>query len=332
MLAATCGLARAQEGAGPFSAHVGGQITTAFSNSFGPDAESTSTFVAVDPDKSTIQYASTRGLRVLRDILASDRQHARLYVLGFAASMPRSIPGSTSLGISADVLKDLRSRGEARLALAYDAKLSQMDGTLRPAGGEIRVPMIVENEVAEVPAIRAVGSFKKDKRTAEGEFLFHSNVNSPLMIESIIRFSWEKEARRERIVRIAAGASMKSAMAQALATLRKYDVYGLHFEFDKANLLPESTQLLKDIAVTLKSNPTWTLQILGHTDSIGDAAYNLNLSADRAKSVATNLVQQGIAAARLTTAGLGETKPKGDNGTIEGRALNRRVELVRTDR
>jgi outer membrane protein OmpA-like peptidoglycan-associated protein len=192
--------------------------------------------------------------------------------------------------------------------------------------------MIVENVVSEVPAIRAIGHFKNDKGPGKGQLLFHSNVNSPLMIESIIQFSWEKEALRERIVRVSAGASMKSAMAQSLATLRKYDVYGLYLEFDNAKLLPESAQLMKDIAVTLKSNPTWTLQILGHTDSIGDAAYNLKLSADRAQAVAANLTQQGIASARLTTTVLAEARPKSDNGTIEGRAVNRRVELVRTDR
>jgi outer membrane protein OmpA-like peptidoglycan-associated protein len=95
---------------------------------------------------------------------------------------------------------------------------------------------------------------------------------------------------------------------------------------------PESAALIKDIAVTLKHNPTWTLQINGHTDSIGDPAYNQKLSAARAKAVTDALIKRGIAASRLNSAGLGETQPKGDNSTLEGRAINRRVELVRTDR
>jgi len=94
----------------------------------------------------------------------------------------------------------------------------------------------------------------------------------------------------------------------------------------------ESAALVKDIALTLTHNPTWTLQINGHTDSIGNAAYNQKLSAARAKSVADALIKRGIAATRLQTAGLGFTQPKGDNSTLEGRAFNRRVELVRTDR
>ena len=90
--------------------------------------------------------------------------------------------------------------------------------------------------------------------------------------------------------------------------------------------------MIKDIALTLTHNPTWTLQINGHTDLIGDQAYNQKLSAARAKAVAAALIKRGIAGQRLQTAGLGPTQPKGDNSTLQGRALNRRVELVRTDR
>ena len=71
---------------------------------------------------------------------------------------------------------------------------------------------------------------------------------------------------------------------------------------------------------------------MGHTDSIGALEYNMNLSAARAASVASALVGQGIAANRLQTSGKGPTQPKADNKTLHGRALNRRVELVRTDR
>ena len=58
-------------------------------------------------------------------------------------------------------------------------------------------------------------------------------------------------------------------MEQSLSTLRKYDLYGIHFAFDKATIRPESAPLIKDITLTLTHNPTWTLQINGHTNSIG---------------------------------------------------------------
>ena len=77
------------------------------------------------------------------------------------------------------------------------------------------------------------------------------------------------------------------------------DLYGIHFDFDKATMRPESSTLIKDIALTLTHNPTWTLKINGHTDSIGDQAYNQKLSAARAEAVAAALIKRGIAARRL---------------------------------
>jgi outer membrane protein OmpA-like peptidoglycan-associated protein len=168
--------------------------------------------------------------------------------------------------------------------------------------------------------------------TGTGDFYFLDNKNNPLMLQSTIQFSWEKDIRAERITRVTAGPSMKSAMEQSLKTLRNYDLYGIHFDFDKATVRDDSAALIKEIALTLKNNPTWTLQINGHTDSMGNPAYNQKLSSERAAAVAAAIVNQGIAANRLQTAGLGETKPKGDNATLQGRSLNRRVELLRTDR
>ena len=80
----------------------------------------------------------------------------------------------------------------------------------------------------------------------------------------------------------------------------------------------------------LRRNPDWKLSVEGHTDAIASEQYNLDLSARRAAAVRTALGSRfGIAAARLTTAGLGESSPRDRNDTLEGRARNRRVELVR---
>ncbi|MFM7085308.1 MAG: OmpA family protein [Hyphomicrobium sp.] len=316
----------------PLLPHVGGQITTAFSNSFGPDAESTVTFTTVTPDLISLNYQSTRGLIMSRNIQISDRQKSNAYVLGYAESMPLVIPGTTSLGISGASLLELRDSGKTSLSLVYDQKLSKIDGQLTLVEKNIRIPLMIENQVMEVPTVHAKGTFSSGDKSANGDFYFLDNINNPIMLQSAIQFSWEKQVRSERVVRVTAGASMRSAMEQSLNTLKKYDVYGLHFDFDKATLRPESSKLIKDIATTLKSNPTWTFQINGHTDSIGDANYNKKLSKERAASVAAALVQEGIDKTRLKTDGLGQTQPKGDNATLDGRALNRRVELIRTDR
>jgi hypothetical protein len=119
------------------------------------------------------------------------------------------------------------------------------------------------------------------------------------------------------------------AMEQALQTKQHFDLYGLHFDSDKAMIQPASKSLLDDIATALKSFPDWHLRIIGHTDSAGDPEHNVHLSVDRAIAIKEALVERGVDPQRLVTAGLGETRPVSSNATPDGRALNRRVELVR---
>ena len=128
-----------------------------------------------------------------------------------------------------------------------------------------------------------------------------------------------------------ATAYSKEAMEQALATKHHYDLYGIHFDFDKAVIKPDSNALLDDIATTLKHFPEWRLRITGHTDSSGKPEYNEELSMNRANAIKQALADRGIDAARLETLGMGEKQPVASNDTPEGQALNRRVELVRLD-
>ena len=84
------------------------------------------------------------------------------------------------------------------------------------------------------------------------------------------------------------------------------------------------------VADYMKANPTVKLNVIGHTDNVGQDAANMDLSARRAKSVVKELVDfHKIDASRLTSEGMGESKPIGDNNTLEGRAKNRRVEFVK---
>jgi outer membrane protein OmpA-like peptidoglycan-associated protein len=331
-MALSAGVDAADEKSGPMLPHVGLELTTAFTNSYGPDAESYFKFKSVTADAITIGYSSTRGVLTTRTLLVSDRQSSSTYVLGFADSMPATIPNTTSLGISGASLVELRSTGQTNLSLAYDANLNTLAGQLSVVEKGVRIPLIVENQSIDVPAVHASGTFGKGNRTATADLFFLDNKNNPMMLHSMIKFSWEKTPRTEKIIRVTAGKSMQAEMEQTLATMRAYDTYGIHFDFDKATIRGESASVLSDIAVTLKNNPSWTLQINGYTDSIGKPAYNQKLSADRAAAVKTALVKRGIGTDRLQTAGFGAEKPKGDNATLQGRALNRRVELLRTDR
>lgn len=103
---------------------------------------------------------------------------------------------------------------------------------------------------------------------------------------------------------------------------------GVTFETDKSVLRPESRTILAGIAEVLAARPDIEIEISGHTDSIGSAAYNERLSAARAASVRAYLVARGVSAPRITSVGAGEARPIDDNGSVAGRARNRRVELV----
>jgi hypothetical protein len=109
----------------------------------------------------------------------------------------------------------------------------------------------------------------------------------------------------DRALAQTATAYSKEGMEQALATKHHYDLYGIHFDFDQAVIKPDSNALLDDIATTLKHFPEWRLRITGHTDSTGDAAYNKELSMNRANAIKQALVERGIDASRLETFGCG---------------------------
>ncbi len=103
----------------------------------------------------------------------------------------------------------------------------------------------------------------------------------------------------------------------------------INFDFGKSVIRDESNPIIEQIVQMMKSNPDLKIGVEGHTDNVGSPASNKILSEARAKSVVSAIVGQGISADRLTPAGYGQDKPIADNNTEEGRAKNRRVELVR---
>ena len=103
---------------------------------------------------------------------------------------------------------------------------------------------------------------------------------------------------------------------------------GLLFAVDKSDLQYEARQNLANLAVILQKYPDTDILIEGHTDSSGPDDYNMNLSRNRANSVANSLAGQGVDATLFTIMAYGETQPIADNSTTEGKRLNRRVELA----
>jgi len=106
-------------------------------------------------------------------------------------------------------------------------------------------------------------------------------------------------------------------------------VYGIQFDTGKATIQPASENVLGEIVKLLQQNPGLKLRVEGHTDNQGNAAANQTLSEKRAQAVVAWLTGKGITASRLSAKGFGATKPVADNATEDGRAKNRRVELVK---
>jgi OOP family OmpA-OmpF porin len=119
------------------------------------------------------------------------------------------------------------------------------------------------------------------------------------------------------------------AMSAAIDREGKVAIYGLHFDFDKADLLPESKPVLDAVAQLLRQRADLNLYVVGHTDMQGSLPYNMNLSQLRAKAVVEALIADyGIKRARLEPKGVGPLVPVSTNQMDNGRSLNRRVELV----
>jgi outer membrane protein OmpA-like peptidoglycan-associated protein len=103
---------------------------------------------------------------------------------------------------------------------------------------------------------------------------------------------------------------------------------GILFDFDKSDLKPAAKTNIQKLVASLNENPDTDILVVGHTDNVGRAEYNLGLSDRRAASVKNYAVAQGLAPSRIKTEGKGASEPIASNETAEGRAQNRRVEIV----
>jgi outer membrane protein OmpA-like peptidoglycan-associated protein len=121
-----------------------------------------------------------------------------------------------------------------------------------------------------------------------------------------------------------------AAIAAALDSAGSLTLRNILFDTAKATLKPESFKELGLVIEVMKANAALKLEVQGHTDNVGQAAANRTLSQQRAEAVRDYLIKSGgIAADRLTAVGYGDTKPAGPNTTEDGRAQNRRVEIVK---
>ena len=384
-------------------------IVTAVSQRNG-DYESIKTIESVDPKEVRLKYSAEMNSADLfsygppqlktaiyhRTILTGDLESANLYQQVFLDKSAETIPGTTSIGTSAAVLKALKTKGEAELSIsnAYAGVELSADRNKFPSYyhymqmgkikkvGTANISVLVNERPADLPAIHAQGDFVGDK----AEFLFLDDERNPLTLAFRIgigaikplipealkmcetsggtvapaggRCDMPNGGDREtlRVIKITyrctapaatsagapgagagagqapggAAAGGANALEQALAKTGKVDVYSIYFSFNSDAIREESEPTLKEIAEVLRRHPDWKLGVNGHTDGIGNDQLNLDLSRRRASAVKVALVKPyAINVGRLTTSGFGKSQPKDTNDTPEGRARNRRVELVK---
>ncbi|MGH7630728.1 MAG: OmpA family protein [Gemmatimonadales bacterium] len=157
---------------------------------------------------------------------------------------------------------------------------------------------------------------------ATGTFDMHEETaGHPLVLLDLI----ETAPMESRMVTVDA-----DAMARDVTATGHVALYGIYFDTDKTDLKPESAPTLAEIAKFLEQEPTLTLYVVGHTDNVGGYQYNMGLSERRAAAVVKELTgKYGVRPARLKPAGAGPIAPVAPNDSEEGRAKNRRVELVK---
>lgn len=171
---------------------------------------------------------------------------------------------------------------------------------------------------------KAKGKMSKGTKAAIG-------VGAVILVGGIAYFLYRKSKKKKECVAkggIWNAETKQCEMPSPVETKALKDAYdNLLFETGKDVIKTSSYPSLDEVVDVLNKQPNWTLSLIGHTDSSGNEAYNLELSKNRALAVKNYLTGKGISATRITSDGMGVTQPIADNSTAEGRRKNRRVEF-----
>jgi outer membrane protein OmpA-like peptidoglycan-associated protein len=246
------------------------------------------------------------------------------------ASIPRVLLGATMWSVSQDLFRKLS--GDRSPVFDYiQVQLRKEDGApfvqrrrpvrlVRTSTTPVPYPVVVNDRQVSLPSLTA-----QPGNPAAMQVQLHVLDDESLPV--ILSFYYE-DGFAIRVMRVSF--PDEDSIEKQLASDRRIDVYGIYFDFASDELRPESEPVLQEIAAVLAARRDWQLTIGGHTDNVGGDASNLDLSRRRAEAVRRALVERhGVDADRLSTQGLGASQPKDSNDTVEGRARNRRVELIR---
>jgi OmpA-OmpF porin, OOP family len=143
------------------------------------------------------------------------------------------------------------------------------------------------------------------------------------------RLDYQIIAVKEKVMEQQMQANTAEGWGAQISQTGRAAIYGINFDTGKATIKPDSESVLKELLTLLQKQADWSLMVAGHTDNSGTDAINGPLSQQRAESVIAWLSGKGVEKWRLVPAGYGSRKPLADNATEEGRAKNRRVDLVK---
>ncbi len=213
-------------------------------------------------------------------------------------------------------------------SVKVEGRKTQIAYTIREGAATPGRPQVLRNYENAVKAIGGTVLTSVDdavvymKAARDGKELWvEVNAYSPEFPALVVV---EKAALKQEVVANA------EVFASGLRTTGHVAVYGIYFDTNKSDVKPESKPALAEIAKLLKKDPGLKLYVVGHTDSTGLLDANMKLSQARGESVVRALVaDHGIAAGRLKGLGVGPAAPVASNDTEEGKAKNRRVELVK---
>ena len=205
-------------------------------------------------------------------------------------------------------------------------------GTLKRVEAEpVMLPVLLDGVRVSLPAVHAQGTIANGDKAIQAQFWWLDSAAWPVTLKwSLTRDSHMASQQVTKIDRPPPDTGPKfGGIADALQKSCHVELSGIYFNTGSAVLLPESQPALRNIAQAVLQSKQPVLDIEGHTDNVGTAELNQDLSQKRAQAVRQALVAQfGVPPGRLTATGFGFAHPVESNDTVEGRARNRRVELA----
>ncbi|MEJ2188482.1 MAG: OmpA family protein [Acidobacteriota bacterium] len=219
-------------------------------------------------------------------------------------------------------------------------KFMTQDGRVPIEGHYRQISYRLPDGAAEMSGTEMIRNYTHAVQEIGGEVMYEGRYSGSMKIMVDGRAVWLEVApygnSAYRLDIVETQEMTQQVVADAAALLADLDraghvvLNGILFDTDKATIKPESKPALVEIAKLLKDNPEMKAFIVGHTDMSGNFEHNMQLSKQRAAAVVDALVSDfGIAAGRLTAHGIGPLAPVASNASEGGRALNRRVELVK---